>query len=460
LKVKGNFVSLFVVLGDNGFRRLFTLPKKGGSFMEIKTNLSVFLRICLLLLLGLTLFSNRAQAEQPVYGAATEPAWRAVYWNNTTLSGQPAFFRDEPTLDHNWGLGSPDASVNVNNFSARWTRIVDLPAGRYRFSVTGDDGVRVYVNDELFLNGWWDHGVRTFTTDRDMPAGQHEIRVEFYERGGAAIVKFALDTLSTTPPGSPTTTPAPTPTPQPSAKPPVNAPEDRVWKGEYFNNESLSGAPVFSRSDAEIDFDWGQSSPLAGEISDDHFSARWTRNIFFQGSVWRFTTTTDDGVRLWIDGDLVIDQWRTLQRESFSVDIHLQEGVHTIKMEYFEGVGNASARLQMENTIILSGVGNLITCVPPNPPNYAWIRVYRMDSSGNWYRAIPRGIGSIHASGYLKIDGLPVDIARFGGAGEPYWIEQWIDGKVARSVGNTAQGDAEFRIRANADNYTPWGCEK
>lgn len=436
--------------------------------MKRKENLPILVAIALVFLFGLTFLPGRALAEQPVYGAATEPAWRAVYWNNTTLSGQPAFFRDEATLDHNWGLGSPDASVNVNDFSARWTRIVELPAGRYRFSVTGDDGVRVYVNDDLFLNGWWDHGVRTFTTDRDMPAGQHEVRVEFYERSGAAVVKFALDTISTTPPGSPTATATPvspgaptaTPTPQPVARPPINAPEDRVWMGEYFNNETLSGAPIVTRSDAEIDFDWAQSSPVAGVISDDHFSARWTRNIFFQGSVWRFTTTTDDGVRLWVNGDLVIDQWRTLQWESFSVDVHLQEGVHTIKMEYYEGTGNASARLQMENRIILSGVGNLITCVPPNPPNYAWIRVYRMDSDGNWYRAIPRGIGSIHPSGYLKIDGLPVDIARFGGAGEPYWIEQWVDNKVVRSVGNTSRGEPEFRIRANVDNYTPWSCPR
>lgn len=412
-----------------------------------------------LLVAGLILlFAGNAQAGTPVYGAATEPAWRAVYWNNTTLAGQPAFFRDETTLDYDWGLGSPHASVNVNEFSARWTRIIDLPAGRYRFSVTGDDGVRVYVNDELFVNGWWDHGVRTFTTDRDMPAGQHEVRVEFYERYGAAIVKFSLETLSTTPPGSPTATP--TPVPPPSGKPPISAPEDGAWKGEYFNNESLSGSPAAVRADPAIDFEWGHGSPIPGTINENQFSVRWSRNLHFTAGLWRFKTTTDDGVRLWVDGELVIDQWRLMRGESHEVKVLLQEGVHSVKMEYFERDGGAIAILTIENAVVLSGKGNLITCVPPNPPNYAWIRVYRKDGDGKWYRAIPKGIGSIHASGYLKVDGLPVDIARFGGAGEPYWIEQWIDGKVARSVGNTDQGDAEFRIRPNADNYTPWGCGK
>ncbi len=419
----------------------------------------LFFAIAALLCAGwAALLPTTARAEEPVNAAATEPAWRAVYWNNRDLSGQPAFFRDETTLDHNWGFGSPDASVDSNNFSARWTRIIDLPAGRYRFSVTGDDGVRVYVNDQLFLNGWWDHGVRTFTTDRDMPGGQHEVRVEFYERSGAAVVKFALDTISVAPPGSATPTPNPTSVPPPGSKPPIAAPESGTWKGEYFNNEDLSGAPVVVRDDSAIDFDWDHGSPQAGVINDDHFSVRWSRNIYFQGSLWRFKTTTDDGVRLWVDGDLVIDQWRTMRNESFETKIWLDEGVHAVRMDYFDRTGNASALLEITNDIISSGVGNLITCVPPNPPNYAWIRVYRKDSSGNWYRAIPRGVGSIEASGFLKIDGLPVDIARFGGAGEPYWIEQWVDNKVANAVGNTDQGQAEFRIRASADNYTPWGC--
>ena len=425
--------------------------------MRIKYPL--FIVLCMSLLAGLVIFSGSVRAAAPVYGAATEPAWRAVYWNNTSLSGQPAFFRDETTLDYNWGLGSPDASVNDSNFSARWTRIVDLPAGRYRFSVTGDDGVRVYVNDELFLNGWWDHGVRTFTTDRDMPGGQHQIRVEFYERTGAAVVKFSLETLSVSPPGSPTATPIATPAPQPTGKPPIAAPEDSAWKGEYCNSQDLSGAPVVTRSDADIDFDWAYGSPVAGVVSDDHFSARWSRNIHFLGSVWRFKTTTDDGVRLWVDGELVIDQWRAMRNESFEVKVRLQEGVHSVRMEYFERDASASARLEIENDNIVSGVGNLITCVPPNPPNYAWIRVYRKDGDGKWYRAIPKGIGSIHASGYLKIDGLPVDIARFGNVGEPYWIEQWVDNKVVNAVGNTDAGQAEFRIRPNADNYTPWGVQ-
>lgn len=406
----------------------------------------------MVLALALVISTRAAAAATQSDNRVTEPAWRAVYYNNTTLSGQPVFYRDETSLDHNWGAGSPDASVSSDNFSARWDRIVELQAGTYRFSITGDDGVRVFLNDELILNGWWDHGPRTFTVERPVAAGKHAVRVEFYERNGSAQVKFALDTVSSTP--GPTPVPPPPTTPTYPAQP---VPADAAWKGEYFNNTKLEGGPVLVRNDGEINFNWGMGSPDAS-VSADGFSVRWTRNVHFAGGVWRFKTTTDDGVRLYIDGNLVIDQWRLQDAVTHETKVSLAEGVHTIRMEYFEQGDRASARLRWELATSLSPVGNLITCVPPNPPNYAWIRVYRRDGNGNWYRAIPRGVGSVNPSGFLKIDGLPVDVAKYGGTGEPYWIEQWVDGSVTRSVGNTDRGEAEFRIRPGADNYTPWQC--
>jgi hypothetical protein len=49
--------------------------------------------------------------------------WQASYWNNTTLSGSPVLVRSEANLNHDWGTGSPDPSVNADRFSARWIRV-------------------------------------------------------------------------------------------------------------------------------------------------------------------------------------------------------------------------------------------------------------------------------------------------------------------------------------------------
>jgi hypothetical protein len=157
---------------------------------------------------------------------------------------------------------------------------------------------------------------------------------------------------------------------------------------------------------------------------------------------------------------LLIDKWRLQPATKYSAEIRLSQGQHTVVMEYQERGDRAVARLRMyELRQGTTPVGNLITCVPPQPENYAWIKLYRLDGSNRWY-SIGRGIGSINPTGYLKIDGLPVDTGRFGNAGEPYKIEQWINGRVAQSTGDFQRGEPEFRLRPFVDNSTPWGCSR
>src|SRR5262249_6067610 len=76
--------------------------------------------------------------------------WRGEYYTNATLTGSPAMVRDDGDgfLNLNFGGGSPGlpCGVNADSFSARWTRTVNFAQDIYRFSVTGDDGVRLYVD--------------------------------------------------------------------------------------------------------------------------------------------------------------------------------------------------------------------------------------------------------------------------------------------------------------------------
>jgi hypothetical protein len=187
---------------------------------------------------------------------------------------------------------------------------------------------------------------------------------------------------------------------------------------------------------------------------------RWANAFRLDGGKYRFTVDVDDGVRLWVDDRLVIDEWREQALRKFTQELELGAGNHTFRLEYVEYTGVARIRLKIERfTPPAAAIGNLVTCVPPQPQNYAWIKLYRLDLNGRWV-SMGRGIGSINPTGYLKIDGLPVDISRFGAEGEPYKIEQWIDSRVVQSTGDFYRGEPMFRLRPAVDNFTPWQCAR
>jgi hypothetical protein len=88
------------------------------------------------------------------------PDWKAEYWSNPNLSGNPSLVRNDVTIDFNWGYGSPAAGIPVDNFSARWTRSWNFSEGVYRFHATMDDGVRVYMMDNVLVIDDWREDAR------------------------------------------------------------------------------------------------------------------------------------------------------------------------------------------------------------------------------------------------------------------------------------------------------------
>jgi hypothetical protein len=124
----------------------------------------------------------------------------------------------------------------------------------------------------------------------------------------------------------------------------LNAQDAFPWRGEYFNNRNLSGAPVAVRNDSAIAFDWQNHSPAEG-VPNDGFSVRWTAAMYFEGGSYIFHAYTDDGVRLWLDGQLLIDQWydRAVAKNEYTTDV--SRGTHSVRVEYYDNIGNAVAML-------------------------------------------------------------------------------------------------------------------
>ncbi|MDQ3746540.1 MAG: PA14 domain-containing protein, partial [Acidobacteriota bacterium] len=118
--------------------------------------------------------------------------------------------------------------------------------------------------------------------------------------------------------------------------------------GQYYGDTSLSANSYkLTRTDATVNFDWGSGSPDPS-MAVDNFSVRWAGVVVPRYSeTYTFYTTTDDGVRLWVDGQLVVDKWVDEGPTEWSGPVSMQAGrAYSIRMEFYEHWGGASAKLQ------------------------------------------------------------------------------------------------------------------
>jgi uncharacterized repeat protein (TIGR01451 family) len=120
--------------------------------------------------------------------------------------------------------------------------------------------------------------------------------------------------------------------------------------GEYFNNMDLTG-PGVTRIDPTVSFYWYTGSPDPA-IDYDTFSARWTGSVQpFYSDLYTFTTYSDDGVRLWVDGQQIINNWTSHTGTSDSGTIALEAGrLYQLRLEYFDNTVDAIITLSWSST--------------------------------------------------------------------------------------------------------------
>jgi len=122
-------------------------------------------------------------------------------------------------------------------------------------------------------------------------------------------------------------------------------------RGNYYNNANFTGTLV-TRLDPTINFDWGNGAPVAG-IAGDTFSVRWTGKVQAQFSEdYTFSIVSDDGVRLWVNGVLLIDAWQAhaVREDVARQPISLVAGEkYDIVVEYYDNWSRATVKLSWQS---------------------------------------------------------------------------------------------------------------
>ena len=276
-------------------------------------------------------------------------AWHGEYYNNINLSGNPTLVRNDTAIDFIWGTDSPASDISQDNFSARWSRDWRFEQGLYRFNLAVDDGARLWVDGRLIIDTWREGPARELTADYALNEGTHHLQLEYFERTGHAEIGLWWDKIT--------------------------VPSYPDWQGEYWSNLDLRGSPIFVRNDRNINFRWGTGAPVAG-FPDSNFSVRWSRWVTFVPGIYRFQARADDGIRVYVDNQLVLNEWHSSQgNQLYSVDLNLSDS-HRLEVEYYEQAGNALAEFWWEAisptatptqspTVIPTPTHTPITPVPP-----------------------------------------------------------------------------------------------
>lgn len=101
--------------------------------------------------------------------------------------------RTDAMVNFDWGAGSPDPSVPADQFSVRWSGWIQPPVtGQFTFFVTADDGLRLWIDNQLIIDFWIDQGATERSGTASLRADyKHDIRLEYYENGGSATCRLA-----------------------------------------------------------------------------------------------------------------------------------------------------------------------------------------------------------------------------------------------------------------------------
>ncbi|TGN20440.1 hypothetical protein EHS15_04325 [Leptospira idonii] len=253
--------------------------------------------------------------------------------------------RKENSIFFPYGGDSFSEDYKGDSFGARWTGTIKPEySEKYKFTTKTDDGVRLWVDGKQIINQWKDMGATDFSAELELSSGkEYSFKMEYYDKGGDAYAELSWESLST----------------PKSVIREVGSYDvgyhfqnpfglETEWESNYFQGKEFQNK-IGNKKETFLNFT-SNTEPFAKGIPLENFCARFSSSIKIPVTgEYRFTVTSDDGVRLKLKGQNKIDQWIGMAPTEFSESLSFIEGENVpIEVEYFQGGGGKYLRLEWE----------------------------------------------------------------------------------------------------------------
>ncbi|PKG22098.1 PA14 domain-containing protein [Niallia nealsonii] len=256
----------------------------------------------------------------PFDKAEASSNWSGGYYNNKSLTGS-SIEQKYDFLRLNWGTKAPIENIHFNRFSARFEKSLTVDENKdYFLHAYADDGLRMYADNSKAIDSWSTGGKFSSAVLPNLTKGNHSIRTDYYEdTGNASLFAEVL------PFGE--------------------------WIGYYYNNVSLKGAPedskIYPSSNDSLTFDYGYGRP-SDKVKYNNYSAKFYTVKRMEEGDYLIKAKADDGIRVYIDGEKVVDEWKSGYNGNLAVKVPIKDtssstkDIHEIRVEYFEGTGKSA----------------------------------------------------------------------------------------------------------------------
>lgn len=265
-----------------------------------------------------------------------------TYYERVDLSGRAVHRLDE-TVNFDWETGEPIAGVQKDYFSARWAGQLEAPvSGKFTFHLDADDGARLWLADRLICDAWRVADSTEISGDIELQAGQrYDLRLEYYDNLGPARLR-----LSWTGPGIPKSIVPRNQLHAALGTKPADNPPTRGLLAAYYRRTELDSSSAVTRIDPQLDFNWGENAPVP-DVPAQSFSARWSGQVAAQFTEsYTFHVEAGGGAKLWLDGQLILNQWNDKPGEFYSTVVPLTAGQkYDLRIEHFSTSKEARMRL-------------------------------------------------------------------------------------------------------------------